>query len=73
MFLLSNTVLGIVFVFLFFMQVARHTRAEGHFKVWATIIFKRPLPPTPRAETGLPPFKVHTDEGLGIISPKPGR
>ena len=36
-------------------QVARHTRPEGHFKVWAAIIFvQRPLPPTPRAETGLP-------------------
>ena len=30
-------------------------KAEGHFKVWATIIFfQRPLLPTPRAETGLP-------------------
>ena len=33
---------------------ARHTRPEGHF-VWATVTFvQRPLPPTPRAETGLP-------------------
>ena len=35
------------------MQVARHTRPEGHFKVWATIIFfRRPLlmPPTHWAE-----------------------
>ena len=41
--------------FSLFMQLARHTRPEGHFKVWATIIFcQRPLPPTPRAETGLP-------------------
>ena len=30
------------------MQVARHTRPEGHFKVWATMIFfQRPLPPFP--------------------------
>ena len=37
------------------MQVARHTRPEGHFKVWATIIFfQTTLPPTPSAETGLP-------------------
>ena len=37
------------------MQIARHTKPEGHFKVWATIIFvQRPLPPIPRAETGLP-------------------
>ena len=35
------------------MQVARHKRPEGHFKVWATITFvQRPMPPTPRAETG---------------------
>ena len=50
------------------MQVARHTRPKGHFKVWATIIFvQSPLPPTPRAET------VKTDVGLGIINSKPGR
>ena len=36
-------------------------------------LFQRPLPPTPRAETGLTPFKLHTDVGLGIISLKPGR
>ena len=35
------------------MQVARHTWPEGHFKVWATIIFFQRLLP-PRAETGLP-------------------
>ena len=29
------------------MLVARYTRPEGHFKVWAT----------PRAETGLPPLQ----------------
>ena len=28
-----------LFFFSFFMQVARHTRPDGHFKVWATIIF----------------------------------
>ena len=42
---LSNqcfTLHTVVFIyFLFFMQVARHTRPEGHFKVWATIIFSR--------------------------------
>ena len=55
------------------MQVARHTRPEGHFKVWAIIIlFQRPLPPTPRAETGFTPFTVHMGVGLGIINPKPG-
>ena len=27
------------FIFFIFMQVARHTRPEGHFKVWATIIY----------------------------------
>ena len=33
---------GSFFIFFyFFMQVARHTRPEGHFKVWATIIFVR--------------------------------
>ena len=26
------------FVSIFFMQFARHTRPEGHFKVWATIV-----------------------------------
>ena len=57
----------------FIMQFARHTRPEGYFKVWATIIFvQRRLPPTPRAETGTP-FTVHTDVGFGILSPKPGR
>ena len=41
--------------FIFFIFVTRHTRPEGHLKVRATIIlFQRPLPPTPRAETGLP-------------------
>ena len=50
------------------MQLARHTRLEGYFKVWATIYFcQGPLPPTPRAETGLPPFAVHMCVGLGII------
>ena len=40
----------------FFMQVARHTRPEGQFKVWATNqpFFQGPLPPTPGAEKGLP-------------------
>ena len=43
------------FYYVFFMQVARHTRLEGHFKVWATIVFfQTPLPPTPRAEQGHP-------------------
>ena len=28
------------------MQVATHTRPEGHFKVQATIFFQGPLPPT---------------------------
>ena len=41
--------------FLLYMKVARHTIPEGHFKVSATIVFvQRSLPPTPRAETGLP-------------------
>ena len=56
------------------MQVARHTRPEGHFKLWATIVFvQRPLSPTSRAETRLPLLTVHRDVGLGIFSPKPGR
>ena len=37
-----------------FLQVARHTRPEAHFKVRATtVFFQRRLQPTPRAETGL--------------------
>ena len=30
--------LNFVIIIFFFMQVARHTRLESHFKVWATII-----------------------------------
>ena len=30
-----------IFSSFFLMQVARHTRPEGHFKVWATIILSR--------------------------------
>ena len=57
----------------FVMLVARHTRPEGHFKVWTTVIFfQRPLPPTPtpRAGTGLPPFYGPSGVGFGIINPK---
>ena len=56
------------------MQVARHTSPEGHFKVWATILFSfsrgRWLPPTPRAETGLPLLQSIMDVGLGINQSK---
>ena len=49
------TDIGKYFLFFFEEQVARHTRPEGHFREWATtIFFHRPMPPTPRAETGLP-------------------
>ena len=58
-------------VHVFVMHVARHTRPEGHFKVWATIIFfQRPLPPTPRAETGLPLLQsIRKEIYLGKKSP----
>ena len=68
------TAVDIAFCLLFLMQVARHTRPEGRFEVRATIIlFQRSLPPTPRAETGLPPLTVPPDVDLGIINLKPGR
>ena len=52
------------------MQVARHTRPEGLFKVCGLQWFfcQRPLPCTPRAKTGLPPFTVHTDGVSSIRS-----
>ena len=53
------------------MQVLSHTRPEGHFKVWAAnqLFFFGLLPPTPRAETGLP---VHSPYGcwLGYHPPE---
>ena len=55
----------------FFCKSPGPTRPEGHFKV---IFFLRPLPPTPRAETGLPLLQfLRIYVGLGIISLKPGR
>ena len=36
-------ILFLYLFFIFYMQVARHTRPEGHFKVWATIVFSRGL------------------------------
>ena len=46
-------------IYLIFMPVARHSRPENHSKVWATNqqLFKGPLLPTPRAETGLRPLE----------------
>ena len=32
-----HTLKTFVLIFVLFMQVARHTRPEGHFKVWSTI------------------------------------
>ena len=47
------------------MQVAGHTRPEDRFKATDQLFFHGPLPPTPWAETGLPPFEVRRDIGLG--------
>ena len=55
-----------------FVQGARHTRPEGHFKVWATnqLFFQGLLPPTHLAVTGLPLIQFICI-GLGIIHQKP--
>ena len=45
MMMIEMVMIKMVMFFFFFlcMQVARHTRPEGHFKVWATIVlFQRP-------------------------------
>ena len=53
------------------MQVARNTRPECHFKLWATnqlvFVFQWQLPSTHGTEKGLTPFTVHMDVELGIV------
>ena len=57
----------------FFLQVARHTRLKGHFKVGATIYFVPGAVATqPTGWNRVTPFTDHTDVGLGIIHQKPG-
>ena len=74
--MLTNLVEGVKVVFFFFylmfflMQVARHTRPEGQFKVWATIFFSRGPSHLLLGLKQVTLFTVHTDVGLGIISPK---
>ena len=54
------------FLKLFFMHVARHTRLEGHFKVWATIrfFFQGPLPLYSLGWNRVTPYTVHMDVGF---------
>ena len=52
---MNTTTVARMQIFFVFNSSRLTHKAEGHFKVWATIVFfQRPLPPTPRAETGLP-------------------
>ena len=62
-FTLRCFLIDIVDFFCDFFYASRQTHKTwrlGHFKVWATIIFvQRPMPPTPRAETGLPLYSPY--------------